>query len=48
MSLVSTTSGTLVPIHWNDRFYEATCPECGEDVYADNQSEMSEALDRHC
>jgi hypothetical protein len=46
--VVKTTSGQIVSAHWNDRFYEATCPECGEDVFGDNLGELGEMLDCHC
>jgi hypothetical protein len=46
--IVSLTNGTIVPMHWNDRFYEADCPECGEEVWASTNSEMRDVLDIHC
>ena len=42
------TDGTLVPLHWDDREYVATCPKCGEDVYARNILQVEEILDYHC
>lgn len=42
------TNGTLVPLHWNDRFYEATCPECGEEVFARQILDIEEILEIHC
>lgn len=46
--IVSLTTGKIVPLHWNDRFYEATCPECGEDVWASTKNDLAEILDIHC
>jgi hypothetical protein len=42
------TNGTFVPVHYNDRFYEATCPECGEEIMASSHSDVIEILDIHC
>lgn len=42
------TNGNLVPLHWNDRFYEGTCPECGEEVWARTVSDIEEMLEIHC
>lgn len=46
--MIVLTNGKYVPLHWNDRFYEATCPECGEDVWAKTQTEIAESLEIHC
>ncbi len=42
------TNGTLIPLHWDDRFYIATCPECSEEVWAKTSSEIAEILEIHC
>lgn len=42
------TNGNLVPLHWNDQFYEANCPECGEEVWAKTQTDIAEILEIHC
>ena len=42
------TNGTFVPVHYNDRFYEANCPECNEEVSALTHSDIVEILDIHC
>jgi hypothetical protein len=46
--IVSLTTGQIVPLHWDDRFYIADCPECGEEVYASTASEIAEILEIHC
>ncbi len=46
--LVTLTNGKYVPLHWNDRFYEATCPECGEEVSAMTKDDIAEILEIHC
>jgi hypothetical protein len=48
MSIITLTNGQYVPTHWNDRFYEATCPECGEEVWGSTQAELAESLEIHC
>lgn len=42
------TNGSLVPLHWNDRFYEGNCPECGEEVFASTILDIEEMLEIHC
>ena len=42
------TNGTLIPLHWDDRYYVANCPECGEEVSASTASDVAEILDIHC
>jgi hypothetical protein len=42
------TNGNLVPLHWDDRFYIADCPECGEEVWAKTQNDIAEILEIHC
>lgn len=42
------TNGSLVSLHWDDRYYIATCPECGEEVSAKTSSDIAEILDIHC
>lgn len=46
--IVSLTTGKVVPLHWDDRFYIANCPECDEEVYARTASEIAEILEIHC
>jgi hypothetical protein len=46
--IVRLTNGTVVSLHWNDRYYEATCSECGEDVFAKTTIDIAELLDIHC
>lgn len=46
--IVSLTNGTVVPLHYDDRFYSGYCPECGEEVYARTSSEIAGILDIHC
>ncbi len=46
--LVTLTNGKYVPLHWNDRFYEATCPECGDEVYAKTANDVIDILEIHC
>lgn len=47
MSIV-TTSGQVVNAHYNDRFFEAQCPECNEEVWGETLTELAEVLDCHC
>jgi hypothetical protein len=42
------TNGTLIPLHWDDRYYVANCPECGDEVSASTASDVAEILDIHC
>jgi hypothetical protein len=46
--IVSLTTGQIVPLHWDDRFYSGYCPECNEEVYARTSSEIAEILEIHC
>jgi hypothetical protein len=46
--IVSLTTGQIVPLHWDDRFYSGNCPECNEEVYAKTASEIAEILEIHC
>lgn len=46
--IVSLTNGTLVPLHFDDRFYLADCPVCGEEVWARTSSDVAEILEIHC
>jgi len=46
--IVSLTTGKVVPLHWDDRFYSGNCPECNEEVYARTSSEIAEILEIHC
>lgn len=45
---VTLTTGKIVPLHWNDRFYEATCPECGEEVWGETKTDIADILEIHC
>ena len=48
MTIVSLTNGVIVPLHWNDRFYEAPeCVECGEEIWTKTVAEMVEAIEDH-
>ncbi len=31
--IVKLDNNVMVPIHWNDRAYEADCAECGKTVF---------------
>ncbi len=42
------TNGTLIPLHWDDRYYVANCPECNEEVSASTAKDVAEILDIHC
>jgi hypothetical protein len=42
------TNGTLIPLHWDDRYYIANCPECGDEVSASTASDVAEVLEIHC
>lgn len=46
--IATLSNGTYVPLHWDDRYYVATCPECRDEVYARTASEIAEILDIHC
>lgn len=46
--IVSLTTGQIVSLHWDDRFYSGYCPECNEEVYASTKSEIAEILEIHC
>jgi hypothetical protein len=43
-----TINNVTIPLHWNDRFYEATCGECGEDIWTRTTNEMIDAINDHC
>jgi hypothetical protein len=42
------TNGKYVPLHWDDRYYVATCPECGEEVSARTVADVEDILEIHC
>lgn len=46
--IVSLTNGTVVPLHWDDRFYVANCPKCEAEVYSKAVIEVKVILDSHC
>lgn len=46
--IVSLENQKIVPLHWDDRFYIADCPECGDEVSARTSKEIKEILDDHC
>jgi hypothetical protein len=46
--IVSLENQKIVPLHWDDRFYIADCPECGDEVFARTSKEIKEILDDHC
>jgi len=46
--IVSLTNGQVIPLHWDDRFYLANCPECGEEVWAKTQTDIADILEIHC
>ena len=46
--LAKLTNGSLVPCHWEDRYYLADCPECGEEVFASTILDIEEMLEIHC
>lgn len=39
-------NNVIIPLHWNDRFYEATCA-CGEDIWTRTTDEMIDAINAH-
>ncbi len=46
--VVSLTTGKVIPLHWDDRYYLATCPECGDEVSARTSSDIIDILEIHC
>jgi hypothetical protein len=46
--IVSLTNGSLVALHFDDRYYSGYCPECNEEVYARTASDVAEILEIHC
>jgi hypothetical protein len=46
--VVTTNKGTIVPTHFNDRFYEAFCPTCNGEAFAMNLKDLVAVLDSHC
>jgi len=47
MSVVILTNEVVVPIHWNDFDYEATCSECGKDVFGKTPDLIKEKIEQH-
>ena len=45
---VTLTTGKVVPLHWDDRYYVADCPECGEEVFAKAIVDIEDILEIHC
>ena len=39
-------NNVIIPLHWNDRYYEATCP-CGKDIWTKTTDEMRQAIIDH-
>jgi predicted RNA-binding Zn-ribbon protein involved in translation (DUF1610 family) len=46
--VVSLTTGKVVPLHWDDRYYVGTCPECGDEVSARTTADVIDILEIHC
>jgi hypothetical protein len=46
--IVRLTNGSVVSLHWDDRYYSGNCPECDEEVYARTSSDIAEILEIHC
>lgn len=46
--MVTLDNGVIIPLHWNDRFYESPeCVECGQEIWTRTILEMKEALEAH-
>lgn len=46
--IATLSNGVMVPLHWNDRFYESPeCVECGQEIWTKTVQEMVEALEQH-
>lgn len=46
MSVVN-INNVIIPVHWNDRFYEADCGECGVTEMGRTTDEIRQAIIDH-
>jgi hypothetical protein len=48
MTVVSLANGVIIPLHWNDQYYESPeCAECGQEIWTKTIDEMVDALENH-
>lgn len=40
-------NGMIVPLHWNDRFYEGDCPVCKAEIWEKTPTDWHSALIQH-
>lgn len=45
--IVTLGTGQMIPLHWNDRFYEGDCPECGTEIWEKTPTLWHSALIEH-
>jgi hypothetical protein len=45
--IVTLDNNVKVPVHWNDRAYEADCAECGRVVYGTTSFIIKEKIQQH-
>lgn len=47
MAVVTLDNKVMIPVHWNDRAYEAECAECGRVVYGTTTALIREEIQQH-
>lgn len=48
MSILTLDNKVVIPIHWNDRYYEAPeCAECGITLMERTTAELKKAIQEH-
>lgn len=48
MSILKLDNGVVIPIHWNDRYYESPeCAECGITLMERTTAELKQSIQEH-